>query len=230
MGTFFETYWRAWRYISLIGCIFLAACGNISLTETTSFVDRSLVTSPRQVQSIIVRAEDMTLKEALTAENAMVAEFGELSVAAIASTEVLPPTRTFSASEASKRMADTGADGVLLVGLRGKDISKTYVPETYHPGESRTDVSVVGGQAIATTTTDPGYTTGGYTIERPLSAYQARYIDLKTGQPLWTAELNSRGLSSSSFADLAADASASAVRRLIEDGVIASPAAAESPS
>jgi len=196
----------------------LAAC--TAQTETTSFVDRNLVRNARPVQMILVRAQEMGFKEIMASENAMVDKLSKHGFRALAATQLLPPTRTYTEEEAASKLSNSGADGMLVVGLKRKDMSETYVPPTFYPAQSTTETNVIGNNTIATTSHNPGYSTGGYTIQTPLSEYQAYYIDMRTGQSLWTAALDTSGFSGSSFEDLAADASKSAAERLIADGVI----------
>ncbi len=73
---------------------------------------------------------------------------------------------------------------------------------------------------MVTTTTRPGYTTGGDTFLKPRSTYKAALYDLTTGNKVWVADLSSRGAAVVKFSALTISASNSTIEKLVEDGLI----------
>jgi len=204
------------RNTIILVAFFLVAC---TRTELTSVVDPSV--SPEQhYNSIAVFTVGMGLSERLASEKAMEEWLIQAKVNSIRGMLIAPPTQTYSESEIKARIYATGADAVLMLVLTSKDFVNYKMPTTYHSGQSSSYVSYVGNRAYVTTTQQPGYTTGGGTVRKPIASYRLSLTDVSTQKVVWIAEGQTGGGVQHSYADLAASTGRTAITKLITDGLI----------
>lgn len=204
------------RKLVIIGALVLAGCVQ---TDVSSFSDPA--NQPNlSFKSILVVGAGMTLDERQLAEKTLTKKLLERGVTPISGMKWLPPTRDYSAQEEAEQIAKSGAEALLILALGDKDTVEVYIPPTYHPGTTTSRVSVIGNTAYVTSTTSPGYTTGGGTVSKPRSTYKAALYDLTTGNKVWVADLSSRGAAVVKFSALTISASNSTIEKLVEDGLI----------
>jgi len=200
--------------ILLIGLILLNAC---AFTDITSFSDPKF--AGRQFSSVMVVGDQMPLKDRMAAEDILVKAFENAGVRAVRGIDYLPPTRTITEELFQQAVAQTAVQTVLYLALVDRTTSETYMPPVYHPGTSYSTVNVIGNTAYVNTYTNPGYTTGGYTISKPKAAYTSVLVEVTSGETIWTAEASSRGNAFASFEQLTISASQETVKKLIADGL-----------
>ena len=203
--------------LALRFAVLLVVAGCAS-TEITSFIDPGYG-SRGKFASVMVLGDRMSLKERQLAENTLVQEFSKYGVRALRGIDYVPPTRNLTNEELSLAIQSSGVNTILILALVDQDTIDTYVPPIYHPGRSRSKVSMVGNTGYVETRTSPGYVTGGFNVSKPLAAYKTVLIDTANGQTIWTAEAISRGSKFNSFEDLTASASEETVLKLIADGL-----------
>lgn len=204
------------RRLPIVGLVLLvAAC---VITKTTSFVDPAYRNAPAY-RSVIVVAVGMGLEDSIKAENELSTAFGARGVTVYRGIDLVPPTRNLSDAERATIFESSGAEAVLIFATRSESVNQSYVPPTYHPGTSTSYVSFIGNTAYVSTSTSPGFTTGGYTISKPRATHVAHVIDIPTGETVWKGEAKSRGSAFASFDDLMASAGKQFAERLREDRI-----------
>ncbi len=206
------------RYLILVVTLLIVSCAR---TDVHSFKDPKFAT--HQFQSIVVYAPSMGLQEREVVESTAVAALTSKGIPAIRSMEIVPPTRNLSVNEAAVEIMATGYEAVLFFFETGKGTTETYVPPTYYPGSSTSTVNVVGNTAYVNTQTNPGYTTGGYSISKPVSAYSAALLHTRTGEVAWQADLSARGSAFDDYENLAKSSARSAVADLSRKGLLMAP-------
>ena len=112
----------------------------------------------------------------------------------------------------------TGADSLLTIHITGKDSVETYIPPTFHPGQTTAQVNQFGNMAYVTTQTSPGFTTGGYSVTSLVMSTLSSLVDLRNGREIWRGE----GESSDDDEALALLVSAgeAAIEDLAEKGIL----------
>lgn len=199
--------------------ILIAATGCVR-TNLTSYSDPSL-SSGYRLGKVMVFAGELPLDERAAVETKFVEQFASEKVQAVRGMDVLPPTRQFTQEEVGQVVQREGVDSVLMMVGYSKSTSSTYVPPTYYPGNTTGTVQYFGNTAYIQTYTQPGYTTGGYSIRKPVYAYKLNLHDARTGQIVWTASADARG---SAFADAETfgySTAATTITKLTEDGLLA---------
>ena len=198
--------------------ILLLLVGGCAVTRMTSFTDPDFI-GKKQAKSVMVFGQGMMLGERQLAENTLVAEFSKLGVKAVRAIDYLPPTRKHSAQDEARIIRNAGVGTILFLVLAGKDTTSSYVPPTYFPGTTTTHGTVMGNTLYAQSYSTPGYTVGGYSVEKPVAGYVATLVDVATGKTIWRAEGQSKGSAFNTFEDLTVSASQETVLRLKEDGL-----------
>lgn len=200
----------------LVVIVVVCACAR---TKMSSFVDPVYRPSSTYTK-IMVFGKDIPLDERILAEDKLVATFNDAGVTAIRSLDHLPPTQTFTDDEIASTIIGSGAEAVLILGLTGRDVSQSYMPQTYFPGTSTTTTTYMGSYSYSNTYTSPGYTTGGYNVNKPVASYHLSLIDVKSGKTVWVADAKSGGNAFATFGDLTESAARTAVEQLYDDGLI----------
>jgi hypothetical protein len=203
------------KIVLLILALAIAGCAQ---TDVYGYKDPKFAS--HRFQSVIVYAPNMSLQEREIVETTAVTDLNSRGVSAIGSMAIVPPTRNLSQEDSAKALIESGYEGVLVFSEAGKSATETYVPPTYHPGSSTSSVNVVGNTAYVNTYTSPGYTTGGYSISKPISAYAAALLYMKSGEMAWQAELSSRGSAFDDYESLAKSAARTAVSELSSVGLL----------
>ena len=199
----------------LVVLLVVSGCAS---TDITSFTDPGYGRSGK-FASVMVIGDRMSLKERQLAEGAMVAQFLAIGVSALRGIDYIPPTRELTEKAIVQAVQKSRVETILWLALIDQSTEQSYVPPIYHPGRSRSTVSIVGNTGYVETRTSPGYVTVGFNVSKPLAAYKAVLIDTANGQTIWTAEAISRGSKFNSFEDLTASASEETVLKLIADGL-----------
>lgn len=193
-------------------------------THTTGFVDPDYRNSGYEVSKIVVQVNGATMEETQIAEQKLSEKFNAHSIETIKFTDIVPPTRNYSAEKTTNLIKKTGADSLFSISI-GKDTVESYVPVTYHPGTTTSRVNNVGSYSYVTTNTSPGFTSGGYSTSEPVMASLSTLIDLKKGREVWRAEGqatadSSLAITEITFADLLISTGIDAINDLVAKGLL----------
>lgn len=199
----------------LIGiCALLTGCAE---TDMTGFVDPQY--KNYHASHVIVRVKGAKLNNTFSAEKKFAEQLAIHDVKATKFTDIIPPTRNYKPSQENSLLKKTGADSVLTVEITSTDTREAYIPPTYYPGQTTTQVNQIGNMAYATTYTSPGYTTGGYAVSSSVLNTLSTLVDLKNGREIWRGEGSSSGDEISSV-DLLLSAGQAAIADLEAKGLI----------
>lgn len=177
------------RKLLLLGfCVALAGCAS---TDMTGFVDPQY--KNYHTSHIVVRVKGAKLDNTFNAEQQFAEQLTAHHIKVTKFTDIIPPTRSYSPSQETALLKKTGADSFLTVEITGKDSVETYIPPTFHPGQTTTQVNQIGNMAYATTYTSPGYTTGGYAVSSSVLNTISTLVDLKNSREIWRGEGSSSG-------------------------------------
>ncbi len=177
------------RKLLLLGfCAVLAGCAS---TDMTGFVDPQY--KNYHASHVVVRVKGAKLDNMFKAEQAFAKQLTAHHIKVTKFTDVIPPTRSHPSSQETYLLRKTGADSLLTIQITGKDSVETYIPPTFHPGQTTTQINQIGNMAYATTYTSPGYTTGGYAVSSSVLNTISTLVDLKNGREIWRGEGSSSG-------------------------------------
>ena len=176
------------KLLLLSFCAVLVGCAS---TEMTGFVDPQYTNY--QASHVVVRVKGAKLDNTFSAEKGFAEQLVAHHVKVTKFTDIIPPTRNYSPAQQASLLRKTGADSLLTVEITGKDTRESYIPPTFYPGQTTTQVNQIGNMAYATTYTSPGYTTGGYAVSSSVLNTLSTLIDLKNGREIWRGEGSSSG-------------------------------------
>jgi cell division protein FtsI/penicillin-binding protein 2 len=202
--------------IVFLAFTFLTAC--TANTKLSGVVDPTYRDQFNTNKMIIV-GRGMLLDEQKELENTLVENLSNYDVTVLRGLDVFPPTREYTETDIFEIANSKGADSLLVINLTSRDISEDYVPPTHHPGTTRSYVSGYGNLATVTTYTTPGYTTGGYSIDKPQIVVSIVLKNAKNKDTIWTADGFSEG-HSSSFNDLINSVARESISELFSAGII----------
>lgn len=203
------------RKLLLLG--FCAAFTGCAYTDMTGFVDPQY--KNYQSSHIIVRVKGVKLEHTLNAEQELVEQLAGHHIKATKFTDIIPPTRSYSPADEASLLKKGGADSLLTIEVTGNDTKQTYIPSTFHPGQTTTQINQIGNIAYATTRTSPGYTTGGYAVSSSVMNTLSTLVDLKNGREVWRGEGASAGGDKSSL-NLLLSAGEASIDDLAEKGIL----------
>ena len=177
------------RKLLLLGfCVALAGCAS---TDMTGFVDPQY--KNYHASHVVVRVKGAKLDNTFSAEKEFAEQLAAHHIKVTKFSDLIPPTRSYSPSQETALLRKTGADSLLTLEIRGKDTRESYIPPTFHPGQTTTQVNQIGNMAYATTYTSPGYTTGGYAVSSSVLNTISTLVDLKNSREIWRGEGSSSG-------------------------------------
>lgn len=176
------------KFLLLSLCAALVGCAE---TDMTGFVDPQY--RNYQASHVVVRVKGAKLDNTFSAEKEFSEQLATHHVKVTKFTDIIPPTRSYSPTQEAAILKKTGADSLLTVEITGKDTRESYIPPTFHPGQTTTQVNQIGNMAYATTYTSPGYTTGGYAVSSSVLNTLSTLVDLKNGREIWRGEGSSLG-------------------------------------
>lgn len=176
------------KFLLLSLCAALVGCAE---TDMTGFVDPQY--RNYQASHVVVRVKGAKLDNTFSAEKEFAEQLSAHHVKVTKFTDIIPPTRSYSPAQEAAILKKTGADSLLIVEITGKDTRESYIPPTFHPGQTTTQVNQIGNMAYATTYTSPGYTTGGYAVSSSVLNTLSILVDLKNGREIWRGEGSSSG-------------------------------------
>lgn len=191
----------------------LVGCASVQ-TEIASSTDPDFV--GRTFRKLCVSAPQDDLLARRAVEGALATELGEAAgVEVVQLGEILFPGRKHTDEDVRTAVADSGADGYLVVSPL-----QSWVDERQVPASVSSTWWDYGGRwrpGFGTTTT---WITGGYTVAQPNSVFEARLLEVPSGTTVWIASVRAEGAPGSSWADLHSAAAREAARRLAADGLL----------
>lgn len=201
------------KALLLTFCLALASCAS---TDMAGFVDPQY--KNYHASQVVVRVKGAKLDETLQAEQEFLELLKSHNIKATKFTDIIPPTRHYLPSQEMALLQKTGADSLLTIHITGKDSVETYIPPTFHPGQTTAQVNQFGNMAYVTTQTSPGFTTGGYSVTSLVMSTLSSLVDLRNGREIWRGE----GESSDDDEALALLVSAgeAAIEDLAEKGIL----------
>lgn len=212
----------AWvRFFILVAAIgILAACstGPDATTTISSYIDRERVAS-NGYDSTVVFVDGLKLNGRQKWETKVVGILGENGIIAHRGMDVVPPTRqgVISSEKWMSMVVATGAKSLLIIEVENYETNERYTTPTYIPGRVSGYTDSFGNIQIEQT---PGYTIGGHTTSRPTVFYSAEVYDLRHFQPVWVADIVSRGGNLTLFRELDALTAQETIAKLISEGIL----------
>jgi hypothetical protein len=207
---------------SLFFALIVSGCAS---SRISSYADQSVLPAVG-FSHVIITASNFPLGERQAVESAMVQAFLEFGVKATPGTDITPPTGGLGPREVDQRIADSGADSILLIYELDRSTIETYVPpQVLAGGTSSTTGSIRGYNGMYSINTYTNYSAptvvGGYTTQKPTAKYGASLFDLRQGgRRVWIAEIDTRGSAFATYSDLAENAGQATFERLLQDGVL----------
>lgn len=206
------------RKAAFLFCVlFLGSCA--ATTQMTGFVDPNY-RGKFIAQNVVVFGIGLPLDEQKILEETYIQSFAKYDVRVIQGLDLFPPTQDYTKLDFYKIAQQAKADLILIIDTKGRDVTESYVPPTYHPGKTTSTVSGFGNYATVNTQTSPGYTTGGYTVSMPVMRVNVYLKDIKTKNTIWIADGFSGGNGASSFSDLTVSVVKTSVQELAKEGLI----------
>lgn len=185
------------KFLLLLVIIPLCSCAT---TRTYGYLDPDYQNNYK-VSKIIVSFKGVTLDEVFKLEDQMVQKLSAYNVKVIKYTDIIPPTKNYTDDEWINKIKETGADALLVINV-SRDSVSTYVPETYYPGRTTSQVNTFSNNTYVSTYTSPGYTSGGYEVSAPIMFTVSSLIDVQNGNTIWKAETSGSGDELTSFSKL----------------------------
>ena len=185
------------KILLLLITIQLCACAS---TRTFGYLDPDYQNNYKVTQ-VIVSFKGVGLDEVFQFENKIIQRLSVYNVKGIRYTAIIPPTKNYTDDEWGVKIKESGADALLTISI-ARDSVTSYVPQTYHSGSTTNKVNTVGNTSYVSTTTSPGYTTGGYELSAPITFTISSLVDIKNGNTVWKAETSGSGSEFSTFSEL----------------------------
>lgn len=129
--------------------------------------------------------------------------------------DLMFPGRTYSDEEVREAVRNSGADGFLAVAPLQTWTDTRHVPTTVSSTWWDHGYRRPMGWGGATT-----WVSGGYTVSEPHAVFDARLLDVSTGEVAWMATVAAQGVPGSTWSSLHTAAAREAARRLAADGLL----------
>lgn len=191
-------------------------------TQMSTYRDPNYSSGYRLGKVLVVAAE-LPLAERQSVESRFVEELGKVRIQAVRGMDLLPITRHHTTEQIQEVLASNSIDSVLMMVGYTKSTDTSYVPPTYHSGQTSGTVSYVGNTAYLQTYTSPGYTTGGYSVRKPRFSYKINLHDTQTGGIVWTASAEAQGNAFTNPEDFGKSSAAATITKFVEEGLVARP-------
>ena len=202
----------------LITGIILVLLGGCVTTKLVSYRDPSFATGYNMGKMVFV-ASELPLEERSFVETKFVEQFTKIGINGIRGMDLFPPTRSFTDDQKAKILQNNNIDSVLMIVGYSKTTDKTYVPQQYHAGTTTGTISYVGNTAYLTTQ-NHGYTTGGYTIKKPIFTYTLNLHEVRTGKIVWTASATAKGNAYANAEEFGHSTAATTITKMTQEGLL----------
>lgn len=204
---------RSLRALAVLAAALTGGCASIE-TEVASSTAPEAV--GRTFQNLCVSAPQGDLLSRRAIEGAMAAELEAASTAKVQQLgDLMFPGRTYSDEEVREAVRDSGADGFLAVVPLQTWTDTRHVPATISSTWWDHGYRRPMGWGGATT-----WVSGGYTVSQPHAVFDARLLDVATGEVAWMATVAAQGVPGSTWSSLHTAAARQAAIRLAADGLL----------
>jgi len=217
------------RMVQFLAAILLASLvGACISTSTASYTAPSHRNSSLKSKRVLVMYNDRNIGLRRAAETAMVAALRKNGVNADNSMDLLPPGKLWHRRDVQAAAQSVRHKYEYFFAMGGAlGVDKSYVPPTYVPGQSSSQVNVIGNTAYVTTTTTPGYTIGGGVVHLPRGRFAAwlhKFEDLRTdgksSPAVWKSQTGAGGSRGVDFIELTKRAVSETMQQLKKDGLL----------
>jgi hypothetical protein len=203
--------------LTLAALLMLAACGQVTATRGASFTDPAY--SGTVFNSIVVDTRSGNLAERQMIEASAVDTLQRTGASAIPGMNVVPPTRDTGETARRRKIMNTGAQGVLEILPRERQIVQSYMPGTQYR-DFRRHRDSWNRDAYWD---DPFYYDPPLVLEEPEVRYEATLYALPHYDKVWTADITTRGPTGMSFDEVGANFGRELIERLAKDGLVNPP-------
>ena len=155
-------------------------------SEITAFRDLAFAT--KQFESIVVFAQGMTLDNAVEFERQLCEKVAPTPC--VSGQSVLPPTRQYTAEEVQHYLAQSGADGVLFIGLVADQTDTRYMG-TITSSSASGSINFYGNSAYWSSTGQSASTPVYSSIR--VAFGQLALFDRRSGDIAWRGEIKVTG-------------------------------------
>jgi len=194
----------------------LSACGQVTATRGSSFVDPAY--QGQMFNSIVIDTRSGNLIERENIERTAALTFEKAHVQGIPALGVVPPTRNVGESIRRRDIMNTGAQAVLEIVPLEKQIIEDYMPGTQYRDLRRGRDGHRWNRSAYWD--DPFYYDPPLILHEPEARYEATLYSLPKYQKIWTADIITRGPTGMSFEEVGANFSREVVKRLAKDGLV----------
>lgn len=194
----------------------LSGCAH---SEITAFRDLAFAT--KQFESIVVFAQGMTLDNAVEFERQLCEKVAPTPC--VSGQSVLPPTRQYTAEEVQHYLAQSGADGVLFIGLVADQTDTRYMG-TITSSSASGSINFYGNSAYWSSTGQSASTPVYSSIR--VAFGQLALFDRRSGDIAWRGEIKVTGKGkwwNRTDSAFISSATSKIVRELKEAGLIGPP-------
>lgn len=200
----------------LLLSIVLSSCVKSSMT---SFIDPSH--RGQKIDSVAVFGNILSLEQRQSFEQAAVDGLASRNIRAYRGIDVAPPTRQMGQEEMISALKKYGINYVVVATDYGQDASQIYIPQQHHGASVTSNVTGYGNYATVNSYYNPGFTSGGYNIEKKKNAINLTMYKVDTAEQIWQASGEAK--TTSVFldsSDLAKSLANQMVSKLTADGLI----------
>jgi len=198
----------------------LTACGPATQTRGVSYIDPDY--RDRRFESVVVEADKDNLQERTALEHAAVKELRERGIDAVASLDLVPPTRTYSAAKLRSVLRASGKQALLTIATSDKRLVEDYVPPSpSYYDRRRNRFPVHYGVGVGTSGIGYDGFVGGMVLHEPEAQYDVTLYALPSMNKSWTGGFTTRGPDGMSFETVGASFAGQLVDRLAADNMIA---------
>lgn len=199
--------------IIFLTSILLLGCAS---TKLTSFVDPDFTNS--YYHKILIYFPSLDLDEQKEAEDIYKECFAEYGLEALSSTELFPPTRSFSSDEMIDVMKQNKVEAVLFVEFKDAWNDETYIPETQTTNK-KGDLEVYGNRAEYKEKSTT-YSYGGYYVNKPRIKFESRLVDLNMDKIAWIGSSLTKGNAFAKFHKLISSLAESTLADLKKNNLV----------
>jgi len=199
---------------ALFVLVLITACSPSTITEGDSFIDPGW--NGARTNSVIVQVMNAPYNEQKAIEDNVVSTLNEKGLKAIASYNLLLPTRDYTIKLKNDILADSGYETRLEITPYNRDMVTEYIPPA--PGPFGTvGYGSGGGFGGVGFGIDFG---GGQVRQDPLIHYKTDLYIINDNRKIWTGDYTARGVSGISFEAVGKKFAKEIVKKLEEDGLI----------
>mgnify|MGYP002640160573 CR=1 FL=1 len=198
----------------VLSLILISSCAS---TKISSFKDPDYEGVHFQRILVAVNSSNLTLRQKLESE--IVNEFIDISVYALESYKLFPPTREFSMEDRTALMIEKAIDAYIDVSVGESGVKSVYIPQTSSTTKTKGNVNVYGNSVNYKEKSTTTYQ-GGYDVEKPWAEFETRLFDVSNGRVAWIASSFTGGNAYANKNTVANAYCSAVVKKLVGDKLI----------